>query len=466
MPMPASPASPLETQLKFAFPGLHISGSTDLQGRDPGEHPDNLGAGIMASPSRTQDIAALVKWCSENGVAIVPQGGRTSLAGGCVSHEGQVIISTSRLNAIESVNVEEKTVVVQAGITLQALQEAAAEYGLTTGIDLPSRGTATIGGMAATNAGGLLAFRNGVMRHQILGVEAVMPDGSTFSDLTRVVKVSAGPDIKQLLIGSEGAFGIITRLVLKLETLRPYRATAMLAVNDAKSALDIADRLANMNGLKLEASEMMWPLFIRDHAALRNFDLSWLPQNACAFIVEISSSDEETARSNLEAALAEIWEETGIQDGIVAQSGTQAKQIWVLREESGFYYQFYNNPPSFDVSLPPALLDAYVADLHARFQVLNPQYELYVYGHIADGNLHLTVKCDEPDEEELKRIQDAIYSGIREIGGSFSAEHGVGVEKRYGYETYADPVKRILAQQIKQALDPHDLLNPGKVPFA
>jgi FAD/FMN-containing dehydrogenase len=459
-------SSTLETKLTLAFPDLVITGPADLQGRDPGEHPDNFGAGIMVSPASTRDVAALVKWCRENDIAIVPQGGRTSLAGGCASHEEELIVSTAKLNAIESINIEEKTVVVQAGITLQALQEAAAEHGLTTGIDLPSRGTATIGGMAATNAGGLLAFRNGVMRHQILGIEAVMPDGSIFSDLTRVVKVSAGPDIKQLLVGSEGAFGMITRVVLKLETLRPYRATAMLAVNDAKSALAIADRLANMNGLKLEAAEMMWPLFIRDHAKLRNFDLAWLPQEACAFIVEVSSSDEETARGNLEAALADIWEESGILDGIVAQSGTQAKQIWVLREESGFYYQFYNNPPSFDVSLPPALLDTYVADLHARFKVLNPDYQLYVYGHIADGNLHLTVKCDEPNEAELIRIQDAIYTGVREIGGSFSAEHGVGFEKRYGYENYADPVKRVLAKQIKQALDPEGLFNLGKVPFA
>ncbi|MCS4241775.1 FAD/FMN-containing dehydrogenase [Rhizobium sp. BIGb0125] len=456
----------LAAKLKFAFPDMHIATHTDLQGRDPGEHPDNFGAGILVSPSSAVDLAALVTWCREQGVNIVPHGGRTSLAGGCVSHEGQIAISTSRLNAVDSINIEEKTVTVQAGMTLQALQEAVAAYGLTTGIDLPSRGTATIGGMAATNAGGLLAFRNGVMRHQILGIEAVMPDGTIFSDLTRVVKVSAGPDIKQLLIGSEGAFGIITRLVLKLEILRPYRATAMLAVNNAKSALAIAERLTDMTGLKLEAAEMMWPLFIRDHAALRNFDLSWLPESACAFIVEISSTDEETARGNLEAALADIWEEIGILDGIVAQSSTQAKLIWVLREESGFYYQFYNNPPSFDVSLPPALLDAYVADLHARFQVLNPDYQLYVYGHIADGNLHLTVKCDEPDEAELIRIQDAIYTDVREIGGSFSAEHGVGFEKRYGYENYADPVKRSLAKQIKRALDPDGLFNPGKVPFA
>ncbi|WHA40380.1 FAD-binding oxidoreductase [Agrobacterium larrymoorei] len=453
--------------LRLLHPDLHVSGPDALAGRDPGEHPKNLDAGVMASPSSTEAAAALIRWCHEQDVVIVPQGGRTGLAGGCESRPGDIILSSARLNAIEAINEEERTAVVQAGVGLQTLQEAAALYGLTPGIDLPSRGTATLGGMASTNAGGLLAFRNGVMRHQILGIEAILPDGSVFSDMTRVVKVSAGPDLKHLLIGAEGALGFITRLVVKLEPLRPFRATAMLGVNNAASALAVAAHLIRAPGLTLEAAEMMWPLFIRDHARIRNFDLSWLPEEASAFIVEVSAVSEEAAISGLEEALAEIWEAQDLQGGIVAQSLDQARRFWVLREESGFYYDIFTDPISLDVSLPPAALDPYVAGLRQRLYALNADYHAYVYGHIADGNLHLTVARDKPeDEAEVLRIEDAVYTGIREAGGSFSAEHGVGFEKRHGYENYSDPVKRALAISIKRLLDPKGLFNPGKVPFA
>lgn len=457
----------LSEALSNLHPDLFITGESDLSTRDPGEHKGNFGAGILAAPASLNAAKALVEWAAKNNVAIVPQGGRTSLAGGCVSERGQVILSSHRLNKIIAINVDEQTAVVEAGVTLQALQEAAAQHGLTTGIDLPSRGTATIGGMVNTNAGGLLAFRNGVMRHQVLGLEAILPDGSFFSDLTRVVKVSAGPDIKQMLIGAEGALGFTTRVALKLEPIRQNRATAMLAVPDAKTALAIAAHLKAQAGLLLEACELMWEDFIRDHAKLRSFDLSFIPQGAQALIVEVSASSEEAAISGLEEALAEVWEELGILDGVVAQSLDQAKKMWVLREESGFYYALYNNPPSYDVSLPPSYLDTYVEGLRARLRAINPAYEAYVYGHIADGNLHLTVKCDYPSEHsDIIAIEDAIYEGVRASGGSFSAEHGVGFEKKYGYENHVDPVKKSLALQLKKLIDPQNIFNPGKVPFA
>lgn len=464
----STPSREIITQaLKDLHPDLHITAEGDLTNRDPGEHPQNFGAGIMAAPASLAAAKALIEWAAKNNVAIVPQGGRTSLAGGCVSQEGQVILSSQRLNKIIAINVEEQTAVVEAGVTLQALQEAASAHGLTTGIDLPSRGTATIGGMVNTNAGGLLAFRNGVMRHQVLGLEAVLPDGSVFSDLTRVVKVSAGPDIKQMLIGCEGALGFTTSVVVKLEPLRQNRATAMLAVSDAKTALAIAAHLKAQPSLTLEACELMWEDYIRDHAKLRSFDLSFIPEGAQALILEVSAASEELAITGLEEALAEIWEEIGILDGVVAQSLTQAKTMWVLREESSFYYALYNNPPSYDVSLPPATLDSYVEGLRARLYAINENYHAYVYGHIADGNLHITVKIDYPsDKADVQRIEDAIYQGVRTSGGSFSAEHGVGFEKRYGYENHVDPVKKQLSLGLKKLIDPQNLFNPGKVPFA
>ncbi|CAD7026963.1 FAD-linked oxidase [Pseudorhizobium endolithicum] len=456
----------LHRHLSALHPDLGVLSDRDLAGRHPGEHADNFGAGVMAQPATTEAAAALVSWCRAHDVPIVPQGGRTGLVGGNISQTGEVILSAGRLNRIRSIEPEEMTATVEAGVTLEALQQAAAEHGLTTGIDLGSRGSATIGGMVSTNAGGILAFRNGVMRHQVLGLEAVLPSGEIFSDLTRMVKVSAGPDLKQLFIGGEGAFGFVTKIVVKLEPQRPHRATALMGVADAMTALAVIRRLRALPGVTLEAAEMMWPRYIRDHARLKGLDLSWLEEDAAALLIEISGESVDVAAAALEEQLSELWEPLGLRGGIVAQSLDQARRFWDVREDSGFYYAEIPDAASFDVSVPPTYLDSYVAQLEKRLKAIDPTYAAYVYGHIADGNLHLTlIKRGPLPEQELRALEDAVYTGIREAGGSFSAEHGVGREKRYGYETFTSPEKQALARTLKNALDPKGLFNPGKVPF-
>jgi len=446
---------------------LHLIGSERLAGRHPGEHPDNFGAGVMAEPATPEAAAAIVHWCVRNNVAVVPQGGRTGLVGGSISRPGELILSTARLNRIEAIDPLARTVTVGAGVTLQALQEAAAAFGLTPGIDLAARGSATIGGMIATNAGGILAFRNGVMRHQVLGIEAVMPDGSLFSDLSRVLKVSAGPDIKQLLIGSEGAYGFITRAVLKLESFNPMRATALVGVKDATSALALIAHFRTLPALQLEGAELMWQRYFVDSARERGFDLDWLKgETAAVLLMEVSAASEADARTALEEGLAELWETHGLTSGIVAASLDQARRFWALREESDFIYRLHPAAPSFDVSLPPGALDDYVGGLRARLKAVDAGFDAYVYGHVADGNLHISIFGDGATDAAAKEpIEDAVYTGVGESGGSFSAEHGVGVEKRRAYLTYGNPARRALAQAIKTALDPKNLFNPGKVPY-
>lgn len=468
--MPAAPRlSPadLAERLSGLHPEIVVLGPSELAGRHPGEHPDNFAGGVMAQPGSSEAAAVLVRWCAENNVAIVPQGGLTGLVGGNVSHAGEVILSSSRLNRILAVHADEMTVEVEAGVALEALQQAAAPHGLTTGIDLGSRGTATIGGMVSTNAGGILAFRNGVMRHQVLGLEAILPSGEIYSDMTRVVKVSAGPDLKHLFIGGEGAFGFVTKVVLKLEPIRPHRATAFIGVSDATAALSVIRHFRSLPAVTLEGAEMMWPRYIRDHAKLKNFDLSWLEDDAGALLIEVSGETVEQATGVLEEGLETLWEPVGLKGGIIAQSLDQAGKFWDIREDSGFYYADIPDAPSFDISVPPTGLDAYVAGLHARLRAIDPTYDAYVYGHIADGNLHLTLIKQGPlPKAELLAVEDAIYSGVQEAGGSFSAEHGVGFEKRHGYESNVSRQKQALARTIKQAIDPKGIFNPGKVPFA
>lgn len=457
----------LERDLNDFGEVLHLIGSETLAGRHPGEHPDNFGAGVMAQPATPEAAAAVVRWCVDNNVPVVPQGGRTGLVGGSISRPGDLILSTARLNRIEAVDPLARTVIVGAGVTLQALQEAVAPFGLTPGIDLAARGSATIGGMIATNAGGILAFRNGVMRHQVLGIEAVMPDGTLFSDLTRVLKVSAGPDIKQLLIGSEGAYGFVTRAVLKLDTFNAARATALVGVRDAISALAVIAHFRALPALQLEGAELMWRRFFTDSAGERAFDLDWLEDDTPAvLLMEISAGDEASARSALEDGLATLWEEHGLTSGIVAASLDHARRFWALREESDFIYRLHPAAPSFDVSVPPGALDAYVTGLRERLKAIHPSFDAYVYGHIADGNLHLSIIGNGASDPLMKEpVEDAVYTGVAEAGGSFSAEHGVGTEKHRAYMAYGNPARRAVAQAIKAALDPKNLFNPGKVPY-
>lgn len=447
-------------------PDLRILGPDALAGRHPGEDLGNLNAGVMAQPASTAAAAALISWCRSNHVAIVPQGGLSGLVGGGVSHAGEVILSSARLNRVVAMHAEEETVEVEAGVTLEALQAALAPLGLTTGIDLGSRGSATIGGMVSTNAGGILAFRNGVMRHQILGLEAVLPSGEVFSDTTRVVKASAGPDIKQLFIGGEGAFGFVTRVVMKVEPIRPHRAVALVGVENAARALQVAARLRRHPALLLEAAEMMWPRYVRDHAALKSFDLSWLEDDAAVLLIEVSGETMEAATTLLEEELATLWEEADLKGGIVAQSSDQARRFWDLREDSGFYFARFPNAPSFDVSMPPSALDTYVADLTENLAAIGSGLGAYVYGHIADGNLHIAIAAPGPLPPAMKtQVENAVYAGIQIYGGSFSAEHGVGLDKRSAYLAHVDPVKQALSRQFKAMLDPDMLFNPGKVPF-
>ena len=442
-----------------------LAGTETLANRHPGEHPDNFRAGAVAMPTTPEAAAAVVRWCAAHGVAIVPQGGLTGLVGGAASRPGELILSTARLTRIEAIDPLARTATVEAGVTLEALQAAAAAHGLTPGIDPASRGSATVGGMIATNAGGILAFRNGVMRHQVLGIEAVLPDGSLFSDLTRVVKVSAGPDIKQLLIGSEGVYGFVTRAVLTLESRNPMRATALVGVRDAASALAVVGRFRALPTVQLEGAELMWRRFFLDSAAQRGFDTGWLEAEAPAvLLVELSAASEAEARGSIEDGLAALWEDEALCGGIVAASLDQARRFWALREESDFIYRLHPAAPSFDVSVPPGSLDAYVEALRSRLSKLG--LDAYVYGHIADGNLHLSVFGDGAADAALRdAIEDAVYDGVAALGGSFSAEHGVGLEKRRAYLAYGNPARRAVAQTIKAALDPQNLFNPGKVPY-
>lgn len=452
-------------ELRAACPNAIVWDEAELATRDPGFDGRNFGASALVRPRDTEGVAALVKFCAARGLSLVAQGGRTGLAGSAVTLPGQIICDLGALNRIEEIDPFARVAVVQAGTTLGVLQEALAVHGLDPGIDLAARGSATIGGMVSTNAGGIMAFRNGTMRHRVLGLEAVLPDGSIFSDLTRVLKTSAGYDLKHLFVGAEGTLGIVTRVAIRLDPVAGASATALVGVPDAARAQRIVRHFLSSTGARLTAAEILWQRFAAAMQRALGYPNGQLPLEApCLLVLGLGADSVEVAQAALEDGLAAVWEDAGIIDGLVASSQAQAEAIWRLREETGEIERMHHLPPSFDVSVPGGALDAYVERIEAGLKKIDPSYAPYVFGHLADGNLHISINTDGPLSHALhEAIEDVLYEGLNEAGGSFSAEHGVGLEKRDAYERHADPVKQALARSIKQMLDPGNVMNPGKI---
>jgi FAD/FMN-containing dehydrogenase len=432
-----------------------------LKGLDPGWHPQNFGAEVMAMPASTAELAEIVDICSDLNVPLTPQGGRTGLVGGSISRHGEVVVSLERMNRIERLDAQERVAVVEAGATLQSLQEAAGRFGMEPGVDIAARGQATLGGMASTNAGGIMAFRNGVMRHQILGLEAVLPSGEIYCDLTRVVKVAAGYDLKHLIIGAEGTLGIITRLALKLDCRPVATATVLLALPSFGAALAALD-LALRDG-RLRAAEALSRRFLVLNAAAQGFRDAALDETRPLFLLlSLGGHDGGSLREGLERLYVELAASFPEVSGVIAESEAQARNLWRLREDTLTVYRTHPAAPSYDVSVPVSELEAYVERVEAGSRELG--LRPYIFGHLADGNLHIIFNRTGPFAPELDaQVEDLLYCGLSALGGAFSAEHGVGSKRIGALEATADPCKLALMKTVKRAIDPRGLMNPGKL---
>ncbi len=429
----------------------------------PGSDPHNLDAGVMVSPGNREQVAAVLRFCNENKVGVVPHGGRTGLAGGGVSTIGEIILSLAGLNRIESISATARIAIVESGVTLQALQEAAAEVNLSAGINIASRGSATIGGMISTNAGGMEAFRHGVMRHRVLGLEVVLPDGSILGDLSQVTKCNEGYDLKQLFIGAEGTLGVVTRAVIKLTPADEFTATALVACPSATHAVALLEKLQRDRSLNLLRAEFMASdYFVLAAANLGPASLAAFTDAPAYLILETDDPDQQAAQSRLEDALGLAIEAGLVVDAILAQSEKERNEIWNIREDSSVVDRVHPGGYWFDISVPLHALEAWLTRFHEAIAALGPDIKGLAFGHLGDGNLHVGV-VGEAVQSDKDRIKSLVYANLRDIGGSFSAEHGIGVDKKPELHALVDPVKLNLMRAIKATIDPNGIMNPGKV---
>lgn len=428
-----------------------------------GQHTPCL-ARLIARPRNTAEVAAIVRECASRNQRIVVHGGLTGLVGGAVATQQEIAISLERMNAIEEVNRIDRTMVLGAGVPVEAAQEAADAEGLSLQIDFGARGSATIGGAIATNAGGNRVARYGMMREQVLGIEVVLANGEIVSSMHRLIKNNTGYDLKHLFIGSEGTLGIITRAVLRLRAMPLGTATALVAFADFSAILESFALLDSRMGGQVSAFELMWQDFYGAVTTPPASGRAPLPAHYLYYaLVEVQAEETGHATERLLDALNFAIETGLVQDAVVAQSERERRSMWALRDdiETIFGLGAYI---SFDVSLPQSEMESYVKYVTDRLQREYPRVRPLFFGHLGDGNLHIVTISPTPYTfAEKKSVEAVVYAPLKDQGGSVSAEHGIGIDKLEYLSLSRSTAEIAMMQTLKTALDPQNLLNHGKL---
>ncbi|MEJ8561358.1 FAD-binding oxidoreductase [Yoonia sp. GPGPB17] len=424
-------------------------------------------------PSNTAEVAAIMKIAHETKTPVVPASGRTGLTGATLA-EGALMLSVERLNEITEINVAGRTATVGAGVILSNLHDAAEEHDLIFPLTLGARGSAMIGGLLSTNAGGSNVVRYGSTRGLCLGLEVVMADGRIMNLMSALHKDNSGLDLRNLIIGAEGTLGIITAAVLKLRPKPQAYATAMVAVPSLPDALTLLHQLQDETGGGVEAFEYMPRSYIDKHMQLfpgvtRPFDANY----DVNIMIEVAATQTKDAVPNedgslpvvrmVEDTLGAMLEDGLVLDAVIAQSDGQRREIWKRREDAGEVAFFGGVFVNTDVAVPLDRVEAFEKALTPRIKAIDPDADEVIVAHLGDGNIHHTTYISRNDPAVMDALVEAVEDVVQDLGGSFSAEHGIGVSKLETMKRRKDPVALDAMRAIKAALDPHNILNPGKV---
>jgi len=420
--------------------------------------PSPTEARCLARPDSTEQLSRIMRLCHEHQQSVVVQGGLTGIVQGAVSTAADVIISLERMADVESVDVVDGVATIQAGAILESVQEQVARQGFLFPVDFGARGSCTIGGAVATNAGGINVLRYGMMRNVVLGLEAVLADGTVISSMNQMLKNNTGYDLKQLFIGSEGTLGIVTRVVVRLFPLPVSRDTAMFACESFEAVTrQLGELKTNLAGT-LSAFEVMWGSYFDAVTGAGGHESPFDQDYPFYVIAEAEGADPEVDAERFQRLLEQGMESGDIVDAILPKSESERRTLWNIREEFDTALPAY----LYDVSLPIRHMETYAARLQERLTEWRADAVFEVFGHIADGNLHIFVKPYENGEHHA--ASDAIVYGCLEgLDGSISAEHGIGIEKKSWLRLSRDDDELALMRGLKRLLDPGKLLNPGKI---
>jgi FAD/FMN-containing dehydrogenase len=420
---------------------------------------------LLALPRTTKDVAAIIGICCESGTPVTTQGGNTGLVGGQIPM-GEVLLSTERMRAIRETDTFDDVLVAEAGVTLAAVHEAAAAVHRRFPLGLASEGSATIGGVVSTNAGGTQVLRYGMMRSLVLGLEAVLPNGEVWNGLKHLRKDNTGYDLKQLLIGAEGTLGVVTAASLKLYPVMASRAVAMIALASPQEALKLLVRAKDETGGAVEAFELIGRLGV--DFALKNIAGTRDPLaeiHPWYVLAEFSSGEPGSAEAAMERFLAAGLEDGLIQDAVVAQTDAQAKALWAIRENQSPAQKPEGATWKHDISVPVSRVAEFLVQATAAMQAFRPGARIAAFGHMGDGNIHYDVlRPDGGSDAEHAAKRDAgsriVHDLVASMGGSISAEHGLGSMKTEEARRYKSSVEIEALSAIRRAIDPKRIMNP------
>jgi FAD/FMN-containing dehydrogenase len=421
---------------------------------------------LMLTPRSTEEVARLVTICAEHRVAIVPQGGDTGLVGGQIPF-GEVLLSTRKLRAVRDVTPLDDAMTVEAGVTLLEAQQAAEAAGRRFPLSLAAEGTATIGGVISTNAGGTQVVRYGMMRDLVLGLEAVMPNGEIFHGLKRLRKDNTGYDLKQLLIGAEGTLGVVTAATLKLFPIMRSRATAVVGLDSAHAAIELLARAKAETGGGVEAFELMKRIGVE--FALKHIPDTREPLDSTPpwyVLIELASGEPGAADAALERLLGDAFEAGLIIDAAIAQNDAQRAAFWKVREEQSAAQKPEGGGWKHDVSVPVSRIADFLDEASAAVERFEPGARISAFGHVGDGNMHYDILCP-PGVEHAAFIgrwmqgSEVVHDVVARYNGSISAEHGLGRLKTEEARRYKSPLEVATMQAVRAAIDPLRIMNPA-----
>lgn len=418
-------------------------------------------------PRTTEEVSRFLKLCSQHKIAVVPSGGRTGLAGGAVAAQGEIVLSLTRMNQMGSVDVMAQTVRVQAGAVTESVHKHCEELGLTWPVDFASKGSSQIGGNISTNAGGVKVIHYGMTRNWVLGLQVVTMDGSVHELNGALEKNNTGLDLRQMFIGTEGTLGVITEATLKLTRVPRALDVFFFALKDIATVfqLFLEARRAPFTLMAFETLTHNCLEIVCDHLKLkRPFESA----SGAYALIEFERPISESARAELDAWLESLFEKGLVVDGVLAQSPREARELWSLREMIGEALFTSGFVHKNDISLPLAELKVFIDEMYSMYTTKHASMEVYLFGHIGDGNLHVnTMKPDSMSNEEFlksaKEVDQDLFSLVQKYKGSISAEHGIGLLKKEALAFSRTPEEITIFKKMKAVFDPQGLLNPGKI---
>jgi len=412
---------------------------------------------MIVRPADTGELARVMELCSSRGQRVVTHGGRTGVAGGAYTGADEIAISLERMAKIEEICPVSHVAVVQAGVTVEALQSAAAEQGLFYPVDLGAKGTATIGGTIATNAGGNRVLRWGMTRANVLGLEAVLADGSLVSAMNRLVKNNTGYDLKHMFVGSEGTLGIVTRAVMRLVPAPSSQAVAFVSVSNHASLLALLGRARRLS--TLSAFEVMWPDYY-DLISASGTGRAPVAADAGAYVlIEAMGYNADLDRQIFDDFLQNAYEAGVIVDAVTAASNKQIAELWRVREGAEVIVREMSPFVSFDISVDVRHVDAFVARAKGILAETYPVVRTATFGHLGDNNIHIAVHVGRDTVAEETNVERCVYRALREFDGAITAEHGIGQLKREFLPQHKSAGEMDMMRRVRGALDPVRLLN-------